>query len=243
APAGGRRARAAHLGPVRAAPTGRVRIARGRAAPLAMGGHGDVLGVVAVRGRRRRAARPAQGPGVAAHRDGGHGDAHRRRDVRPAAVPCRRGTGGAGRRRSVDRVGLAAVRRAALGCADDARKRGKRSVGCGPVLWFERQLVRSLMTPGLDAADQQRIETYVDTTLRSMPEHLRAGVIGESVLLGAPSVVARVTGRFDPDRPPDRTQTWHTSRIDFVRQYARLLHSLVLFAENELVAEPAVAGA
>jgi hypothetical protein len=111
------------------------------------------------------------------------------------------------------------------------------------VLWFERQLVRSLMTPGLARADQQRIETYVDTTLRSMPEHLRAGVMGESVLLGAPSVFARVTGRFDPARLRDRTAAWHESRIDFVRQYARLLQSLVLFAENELVAEPDVAGA
>ena len=37
-----------------------------------------------------------------------------------------------------------------------------------------------------------------------------------------------------------RAVEWcRTSRIDVVRQYVRLLESLVLFAENELVPEPA----
>jgi hypothetical protein len=107
-------------------------------------------------------------------------------------------------------------------------------LGSAAVLWFERELVRSMIRPGVDPGTRARIEAYVDGTLRSMPEHLRAGVVAESVVFGAPSVIARITGRYDADALRERVDRWRASHLDPVRQYVRLLESLVLFAEHEL---------
>jgi hypothetical protein len=109
------------------------------------------------------------------------------------------------------------------------------------VLWFERQVVGALMSSTLDDRARVAVESYVDDTLRSMPEHLRAGVLGESLLFGTRPLLAHALGRDDPERLHARIERWRTSKIDFVRQYVRLLHSLVLFAENELAA-PALTG-
>ncbi len=105
------------------------------------------------------------------------------------------------------------------------------------MLWFERQVVGTLMSPTLDAAARTTIESYVASTLQSMPEHLRAGVAAESIVLGAGSWVEHRLGRFDERRVGTRVARWKTSKIDFIRLYVRLLESLVLFAENELVPE------
>jgi hypothetical protein len=102
------------------------------------------------------------------------------------------------------------------------------------VLWFERQVVGALMSSTLDDRARIAVESYVDETLRSMPEHLRAGVLAESLLFGARPRLAHALGRADNAGLRARIDRWSTSRIDFVRQYVRLLHSLVLFAENEL---------
>ena len=51
---------------------------------------------------------------------------------------------------------------------------------------------------------------------------------------GARPRLAHALGRADNAGLRARIDRWSTSRIDFVRQYVRLLHSLVLFAENEL---------
>jgi hypothetical protein len=118
------------------------------------------------------------------------------------------------------------------------------------VLWFERQVVGTLMDPALDATTRSAVESYVSTTLRSMPEHLRAGVAAESMVLGASSWVEQRIGRLtwlpraplrsassalvDQGRLRTRVDSWKTSKIDPIRQYVRLLESLVLFAENEL---------
>jgi len=107
------------------------------------------------------------------------------------------------------------------------------------VLWFERQVVGALMSSTLDDRARHAVEAYVDETLRSMPEHLRAGVVAESLLFGARPRLAHALGRHDGAGLRARIDRWSTSRIDFVRQYVRLLHSLVLFAENELVPSPA----
>ena len=103
------------------------------------------------------------------------------------------------------------------------------------MLWFERQVVRTLMSPTLDADARSAIESYVAATLHSMPEHLRAGVAAESVVLGGRSWLEHRTGRLDPRRVQARVARWKNSKLDPVRQYVRLLESLVLFAENELV--------
>ena len=101
------------------------------------------------------------------------------------------------------------------------------------MLWFERQVVSTLMSPNLDAGTRSAVEAYVSTTLHSMPEHLRAGVAAETLVLGGRSWLEHRLGRFDPRRLPARIDRWRTSKIDPIRQYVRLLHSLVLFAENE----------
>jgi len=102
------------------------------------------------------------------------------------------------------------------------------------VLWFERQVVGALMRPDLDTETRDAVESYVTATLHSMPEHLRAGVLAESLALGSRSWVEQRIGRFEPDRLHARLTRWKHSSIDPVRQYVRLLESLVLFAENEL---------
>ena len=107
------------------------------------------------------------------------------------------------------------------------------------MLWFERELVRTLMDPQLDGPARAAVETYVDGTLRSMPEHLRLGVAAESLVFGAPARVAQLVGRFDATRLDRRVARWKSSSIDPVRQYVRLIQSLVLFAENELAPAPA----
>jgi hypothetical protein len=105
------------------------------------------------------------------------------------------------------------------------------------VLWFERQVVGALMSPTLDAGARAVVEAYVASTLQSMPEHLRAGVAAESIALGGPSWIEHRLGRLDESRVRARVTRWKASSIDPVRQYVRLLESLVLFAENELVPE------
>ena len=102
------------------------------------------------------------------------------------------------------------------------------------MLWFERQVVGALMSSDLDDRARVAVESYVDETLRSMPGHLRVGVLAESLLFGARPRLAHALGRADSAGLRARIDRWSTSRIDFVRQYVRLLHSLVLFAENEL---------
>lgn len=105
------------------------------------------------------------------------------------------------------------------------------------MLWFERQVVGALMSPNLDARARSVVESYVGSTLHSMPEHLRAGVAAESIALGSRSWIENRIGRLDERRIHTRVARWKQSKIDPVRQYVRLLESLVLFAENELVPE------
>jgi len=102
------------------------------------------------------------------------------------------------------------------------------------VLWFERRVVDALTDPSLPPAARADVAAYVEETLRSMPEHLRLGVAGESVLFGTLPWLQAKAGRLGPDAIERRLERWSTSGFDPLRQYVRLLHSLVLFAENEL---------
>lgn len=97
------------------------------------------------------------------------------------------------------------------------------------MLWFERHVVASL-TETSDPKQRAAIESFVDGSLRAMPEHLRAGVVAESIALGA---WARLRGA-DPETLIGALQR---SPIGLLRQYERLLGSLVLFAEHELAVE------
>ena len=105
------------------------------------------------------------------------------------------------------------------------------------MLRFERQVVATLMTTP-DRGRQAAVERFVDGTLRSMPEHLRAGVLAESVALGTLATVVR-SGRGQTGTH-DRLLDWiERSPVGLLRQYVRLFRSLVLFAEQELATVPA----
>ena len=97
------------------------------------------------------------------------------------------------------------------------------------MLWFERHVVASL-TETTDPEQRAAIASFVDGTLRAMPEHLRAGVVAESLALGG---WARIR-RLDADA---LVTSLRRSPVGLLRQYERLLGSLVLFAENELAVE------
>jgi hypothetical protein len=109
------------------------------------------------------------------------------------------------------------------------------------MLWFEREVVGTLIA-GSDPEARSAIEAFVDGSLRDMPEHLRLGVMGESVLLGTYAGVLRATGRLpagDAEALAELLDGWETSRIGVLRQYVRMMKSLVAFAENELTPEAA----
>ena len=99
------------------------------------------------------------------------------------------------------------------------------------MLGFERRIVAALTTvtdPDLRAG----VAAWVDDTLRDMPEHLRLGVLAESIGLG---LWATVRGTADAAL----IDSFEASPLWPVRQYVRLLKGLVLFAEHELSAAPA----
>jgi hypothetical protein len=101
------------------------------------------------------------------------------------------------------------------------------------MLWLERRVVDSLV----QASDPDRrvaITEYVEGALRDMPEPIRAGVAGESLLLGAWPALRNAVGRFDDAQLAAQVERWEQSPIGLLRQYVRALHSLVLFAEYEM---------
>lgn len=95
------------------------------------------------------------------------------------------------------------------------------------MLEFERRVTATLMTID-DPGTRTEVERFVSGSLGDMPEHLRAGVLVQSVAFG---VWARA-------RPRSATShfvsTLEASRVPLLRQYVRLFRSLVLFAEQEL---------
>ena len=94
------------------------------------------------------------------------------------------------------------------------------------MLGFERRVVAALTSvsdPDLRAA----VAGWVDETLRDLPEHLRLGVLAETVALGAWAKL-RAT---DDDA---LIASFEASPLWPVRQYVRLLKGLVIFAEQEL---------
>jgi hypothetical protein len=101
------------------------------------------------------------------------------------------------------------------------------------MLWFEREVVTTLAAD-VDDGQRSAIEEYVDGALGAMPEHLRAGVVAESLVLGAWVRLQRALGRLDRRTLDTRLEAWEASPIGPVRQYVRMMRSLVLFAEYEL---------
>src|SRR5688500_8602708 len=99
------------------------------------------------------------------------------------------------------------------------------------MLGFERRIVAALTTAS-DPDLRAGVASWVDDTLRDMPEHLRLGVLAESIGLG---LWAKPRGSAE-DALID---AFEASPLWPVRQYVRLLKGLVIFAEHELSPEPA----
>lgn len=94
------------------------------------------------------------------------------------------------------------------------------------MLRFERHVVDRLVTTP-DPRRRNDITTFVEGSLRAMPEHLRVSIGAASVVLALWALV------FRPDDARIVRSLDH-SPIPQIRQYARLFRSLVLFAEQEL---------
>jgi hypothetical protein len=107
-------------------------------------------------------------------------------------------------------------------------------VGFAAMLWLEREVVATLVSPTLDDQKRSAVESYVDESLRAMPEHLRLGVAAESLAFGAWPRVQQLLGRLDRAALDAKVERWKASPFDPIRQYVRLLQSLVVFAEHEL---------
>ncbi|MBI2709546.1 MAG: hypothetical protein HYX34_07605 [Actinobacteria bacterium] len=107
------------------------------------------------------------------------------------------------------------------------------------LLAFERAAVDAL-TDDLDRGDRARVMAYVDGALAAMPEHIRAGVAVESLALGAWTRVTALahwgrTASVDAEFL-DRLDR---SPVGPLRQHARLLRSLTLFARHEIAGDEA----
>lgn len=104
------------------------------------------------------------------------------------------------------------------------------------MLAFERRVVTAMLT---SEDPQQRASTldYVAGALGELPEVIRTGVWGESVALGSWYRLRDLAGELDGRA---LVESLESNPIGLVRQYVRLLRSLVLFAEQEAVEASAV---
>ena len=98
------------------------------------------------------------------------------------------------------------------------------------MLGFERDVVATLMSTR-DPDLRARVEAWVEGSLRTMPEFLRLGVVVETIAF---STYARLRNGGRRGASADLVDALARSPIPLVRQYVRLLRSLVLFAEQEL---------
>ena len=98
------------------------------------------------------------------------------------------------------------------------------------MLGFEQQFVDALAQSD-DPAISTRVRTWVDGSLRTMPQHLRLGLFCESVVLAGWTAVRGGDVRELPG-------ALERSPLMPFRQYVRLFRSLVMFAEQELIPAP-----
>jgi hypothetical protein len=99
------------------------------------------------------------------------------------------------------------------------------------MLPLERRVVADLATT-TDPELRQRVEAWVDGTLRDMSDLLRLGVAAESLLFAAWAAVRR------PDDLLGLLHWLDRSPVSLLRSYPRLFRSLVLFGELELADAP-----
>src|SRR3954462_6691332 len=100
------------------------------------------------------------------------------------------------------------------------------------MFWLEGRVVQALAGDD-DHRTGGAISRFVDTSLAAMPQHLRLGVALESMGLG---LWAPLRTGTNPDATATRRSMsgWEHNPVGVVRQYPRLMSSLVLFAQHEL---------
>lgn len=97
---------------------------------------------------------------------------------------------------------------------------------------FKNQVIDVLLEP-LDPTQRGAAEAFIAQSLADLPQHLKIGIALDSVLLEG---LTRAThgGRI-PEAATLRAliAKWESNPLTPIRQYARLLSSLVLFADQE----------
>ncbi len=101
---------------------------------------------------------------------------------------------------------------------------------------FEREVVEAMLD-GSPADRRDEVEAFVERALDVMPLHLRAPILLYGVALATwetvnPRGLRHLTSAADRAR---RVGSWESSRLGPTRQYGRMLRSLTLYAQNELV--------
>lgn len=97
---------------------------------------------------------------------------------------------------------------------------------------FQSRVVHALLGP-VEPAVRPAVQAFVEDSLADMPHHLRLGIGLDSILLEG---LTRAThsGRIPDDASlRDQVLRWESNPLTPIRQYARLLSSLVLFGDQE----------
>lgn len=90
------------------------------------------------------------------------------------------------------------------------------------------------MIEPIDLTRKAAVENFVAGSIADLPQHLRLGIIADSILLES---ITRFTHRGKiPDSESLRAlmESWESNPFTPIRQYARLFTSLTLFADQEL---------
>jgi hypothetical protein len=101
---------------------------------------------------------------------------------------------------------------------------------------FEREVVEAMLD-GSPTEHRGDIEAFVERALAVMPAHLRAPILLYGIALATwetvnPRGLRRLTS---PAARAARVGSWEASKLGPTRQYGRMLRSLTLYAQNELV--------
>lgn len=97
---------------------------------------------------------------------------------------------------------------------------------------FKSRIIDALLAP-LEPTQRGATEAFIAGSLADLPQHLKIGIAVDSMLLEA---LTRAThgGRIPDDETlRELITTWESNPLTPIRQYARLLSSLVLFADQE----------
>lgn len=101
---------------------------------------------------------------------------------------------------------------------------------------FRSRIIDALLAP-LEPTQRGAAEAFIADSLADLPHHLKIGIALDSVLLEA---LTRAThgGRIPDDATlRELIATWESNPLTPIRQYARMLSSLVLFADQETLPE------